>query len=227
MDFRACIFDLDGTLLNTLDDLADSVNLALAESGLCPHPVQAYKKFIGNGVDMLIYRAAGCRSDSQKKPADDDKLQDIKRGFLRIYAENQRRKTRPYDGIVPLLSQLKSRGLRLGVLSNKMHPNTVEVVSFFFPGLFDAVAGQRQGVPPKPHPAGAHALITELGVSADEVLYIGDSGVDMETAQNAGFVAVGALWGFRDEEELSGAGARYLISSPGELLALLDPADRG
>ena len=214
MKISACIFDLDGTLLNTLDDLADSLNPALLRAGLPAHPVSAYKQFVGGGADLLVQRAA--------PQADEELRRRLTQIFLEQYAAKQMDKTGPYDGIKTLLSELARRGIKLGVLSNKMHENTVRITAHYFPGVFETVIGQIDGVPPKPDTAGPNNIIRQMGLHAEQTLYIGDSDVDMYTAGNAGFYAVGAAWGFRGEAELTGAGADAVIGHPLELLGLID-----
>jgi len=213
---RALIFDLDGTLLNTLDDLADSGNAALAALGLPEHPVDAYRLFVGLGVAELVLRML---------PADSRDESTLKRaGALLVdeYKQRWKSKTRPYPGIVEMLSALRQADLPICVLSNKPQDYTDLTVREFFPDVpFTQVRGSRPEVPNKPHPAGALALAGELGLAPGQIVFVGDSATDMKTARGAGMLPVGVLWGFRDEAELSGNGARHLIKAPGELLPLL------
>lgn len=214
---RTVIFDLDGTLLNTIDDLADSMNLALTQHGFPEHPVERYKKFVGNGVAVLTQRAMADFPHTEAQEA-------AVLGDFRVhYARLQRNKTAPYPGIRMLLLDLNRRGVPVSVLSNKPHEDTGRVVRGYFPEIsFFRIVGQSDTVPPKPDPTGVFGVLRDLGCEKEEVLYVGDSLVDMQTAKNAGLYAVGVLWGFRDREELEENGADTLIAEPHELLALLD-----
>ena len=212
--FKAIIFDLDGTLLYTLEDLADSLNHVLREEGLPTHADEAYRFMVGNGLETLVVRAIpeGMRIPAHVRP--------IFQKFVERYRANQTVKTRPYPGIPEALAELSSLGVSLAVLSNKAHPNTISIVKHFFPGLFKAVFGLRPEVPVKPNPAGALEIVGLLGLEPDDCLYLGDSDVDMETAVAAGMFPVGAGWGYRPREELIRAGAKEVIESPSELVRL-------
>ena len=216
MIFRAVIFDLDGTLLHTLEDLGDSLNAALAEKGLPLHSYDEYQAMIGNGQKMLVHRAL------PEDWRDPERAGPVSSRFTEIYQANQCRKTRPYPGVMELLKDLKGRGFRLAVLSNKNQANAAAVVEHYFPGLFEAVRGLRPEWPAKPDPASAMALVGEMGLAPEHFLYLGDSGVDMRTARRAGLRAVGATWGYRRREELEAAGAEAVIDAPAELLDLID-----
>ncbi len=204
------LFDLDGTLLDTLADIADSVNAALAENGLPPHPEQSYRRFVGDGVKNLIARATG--GDEQRSAA-------VLAAYRREYALRLCDKTKPYRGILPTLRALRRKGVPCCVFSNKPHEDTLTLVARLFPRhSFAAVAGQKEGVPIKPDPTGALALCESLGLSPREILYVGDSGVDMQTARAAGMRPLGVSWGFRGREELLAFGAEALLNHPRELL---------
>lgn len=213
MPYRAIVFDLDGTLLNTLDDIADGANAVLAEGGYPTHPVDAYRYFIGNGVATLFERAL---------PEDDRRPSIIRacvEGFRQVYERHWDVKTHLYDGVAELLDALVTRDVRMAVLSNKPHSFTRKSVGRYLSRWpLSPVLGQRDGIPHKPDPAGALEIADELGVAPTEFLYLGDTATDMETARAAGMFAVGALWGFRPEEELREAGAAALIAGPLELL---------
>ena len=213
--FKGIIFDLDGTLLNTLEDLADTLNIVLAEAGLPTHSVESCRSFVGGGLKKLIERAAGDEFVVAKQGAMVDK-------FINLYQANQLKKTHPYAGIVELLANLKRAGYKLGVLSNKNDLNTQIMVEHFFSETFDVVCGFREGVPLKPNPAGGRAVAREMGISPSDIMYVGDSGVDMETARAAGFLPVGVEWGYRSREELSQAGAEIILGEPAYLLELLE-----
>ncbi len=221
MKIQAVIFDLDGTLLDTLEDLADSVNAVLAEQGFPVHPVEAYRYFVGDGAAVLIGRVlpeGQCDAAIQKT---------CLRRFREEYALRWKNKTLPYDGVLPMLARMQTLGLKLAVLSNKPHDATELCVRELLPGIqFDAVVGQVDGRPRKPDPAGALAIAEQLGVLPQEVLYLGDTATDMKTAVGAGMYPVGVLWGFRTGDELQTHGARSLITRPEDLLGLLDDGER-
>jgi len=216
MTHTAVLFDLDGTLLDTLEDLADSMNAVLARRGFDTHPVEAYKTFVGDGVDMLVRRTA-------PKSRGDAKLHgELIEEMGREYADRWANKTRPYDGVAEMLNGLSERGVKMAVLSNKPHDFTELCVGKLLAGWsFDAVQGVCDSVAKKPDPAGALRIAERLGAAPAEFLYLGDTNTDMLTAVAAGMYAVGALWGFRTADELSAHGARTLIQHPTELLALV------
>lgn len=212
---RAVVFDLDGTLLDTIDDLADSCNLALGESGLKGYSVADYKYFVGDGVDELIRRVLVSQN------ADVETFfASVKARYLSLYGTKQRDKTRPYPGIPELLSGLVSLGVVPCVLSNKPDPDTQRVIAHFFPGVpFGLVYGKKPGYGVKPDPRALNEMIGLLGFTRSEILYAGDTYTDMMTAKNAGLSSVGVLWGFRTEEELLRGGAGRLAARPEEILA--------
>jgi len=214
---RALIFDLDGTLLDTLDDLADSGNAVLAALSLPQHPVDDYRYFVGLGVAELVRRML---PEDRRDPAS------VAAALPLLVSEYKTRwnvKTRPYAGIPEMLESLRGRGLPLCVLSNKPQLYTDLTVREFFPDFpFTQVRGEREGVPGKPHPAGALALAAELDLTPGQIAFVGDSATDMKTARGAGMLPVGVLWGFRDAAELTENGARHLIERPAGLLDLLD-----
>lgn len=214
--FRAVIFDLDGTLLYTLEDLADSLNQVLSQEGLPTHNYDDYRFMVGNGLETLVVRAlpSGMRLSAHARP--------VLRKFVELYRSRQVAKTRPYPGILELLETLAARGLRLAVLSNKAHPNTLAVVDHFFPAVFELVLGMRPEVPAKPDPAGALEIARAFGLDPGEILYLGDSDVDMKTAVAAGMYPLGALWGYRPKSELEAAGAAAVIDAPSAMLGVLD-----
>jgi phosphoglycolate phosphatase len=213
---RAALFDLDGTLLDSLADIADAMNGVLAEHGLPTHPLPPYRQFVGDGLRMLVRRAL---PDGQR---DDETIERCVAAMKRLYGERLFVKTAPYPGVAELLDQLQQRNLVLAVLSNKHDGPTRELVDHFF-GLarFATVQGKRDGVPLKPDPTAAIAIASQLEIPAQQWLYLGDTSTDMQTANAAGMVAVGVRWGFRDADELRQAGAQHLISHPRELLELL------
>lgn len=221
MNPRAICFDLDGTLLDTLTDLATSMNAALATLGLPPHPEQAYKTFVGDGMETLARRVlpAARRDDDQLAAA-------CVEAMRAEYAKRWADATKPYAGVPELLDGLVERGLTLAILSNKPDDFTVEAVARLLDRWsFAIVRGVRPDVPPKPDPTGLFALMEELGLpDKADWLYVGDTNTDMRTAAAAGLTSVGVLWGFRERAELEAEGAQHLIAEPSELLELIDLA---
>lgn len=215
MRYLAALFDLDGTLLNTLDDLADSMNGVLTDLGMPIHEPSSYRRYVGDGMLNLALRAApkGTTVETGKRMV----------GMMdERYGRNWHNKTGPYAGIPELLSELARRGVKLAVLSNKPHRFAKIVVNRFFPEIpFAAVYGERDGVPRKPDPAAALDIARELGVPPEQFIYFGDSDTDMRTANAAGMFAAGVAWGFRSTEELTRAGARTIIEKPEQAPALL------
>ncbi len=211
MAYRAAVFDLDGTLLNTLADLADSGNELLASYGMALHPEKAYRYFVGNGSRKLIERILPGRTPEQ--------IDEALARYKAIYEKRLTVKTTPYTGILEMLSALRARGVRMAVCTNK-HVSAAEVlIRKYFPAdSFDAYEGDCPGVPRKPDPAHVRIVLDKMGVGPEETVYLGDSGVDMQTAVNAGVLPVGVLWGFREKEELTENGAEILLSQPLELL---------
>lgn len=207
---RAVLFDLDGTLTNTLEDIAFAMNRALRLHHLPEHPVDAYRYLVGNGARVLAQRAV-----SEKK----EMAESVQQAYQAYYERHNLVRTRPYDGISALLEGLQARGLKLCVFSNKPHADTCRVVAHFFPEVdFAAVRGQMEGVPVKPDPAGALLVAKELDIPPEDFLYLGDTDVDMLCARQAGMHPVGAAWGFRGAEELRQAGAERILQKPEELL---------
>lgn len=212
---KAVIFDLDGTLLDTLGDIAAAGNAVLRKRGLPEHEAEAYKRFIGDGMRNLARRIF----PADHTPTDGPDLDEALADYKAEYARHWRDTTKPYDGIPELLDALVDRGIKLGIVSNKAHEFTGECVSEFVGGWpWSAVIGQRDGIPHKPDPTGALEAAREMGVAPEACAFVGDSGVDMQTGSGAGMKAVGVLWGFRGAEELRENGASALIETPSELL---------
>lgn len=218
---KAVLFDLDGTLANSLSDLADSTNYALSEMGFPTHEREEYKYLVGDGIPKLIERAlpVGEKTEENKK-----KCLDI---FMERYKEHYHDKTVAYDGIPDMLSELKEGGLKIAVISNKAEEMAVKVVEKLFGGMFDVVAGKREGFPTKPDPALTLEVVRQLGVKPQECVLVGDSGMDMAAAVNAGAAPVGVLWGFRLEDELIKNGAEYTIKSPAEIPEIIRKINHG
>lgn len=214
MQYKAVIFDLDGTLVDSLADLSDSVNLMLESYGFPTHEMEQYRYFVGNGSKKLMERTL-----PRDKAASAEFVEEALVKYKAIYKERLLEKTRPYNGVRELLAELKSRGIPLAVCTNKHNDAALTIVKILFvPGTFEEVLGDRPGFPKKPNPATPLEIASHLGVKPDEVAYLGDTSVDMETAVHAGFLPVGVLWGFRPEEELVKSGAKVLLKAPLELL---------
>ena len=212
---HAVIFDLDGTLLNTLGDLRAATNHALEVRGLPPHSMEEIRQFIGNGIRLLICRAM---PEGTPEAEIDAALDD----FKAYYAAHIHDRTVPYDGIPQLLTALRKRGIKVAVLSNKIDSASQQLIEYFFPGKTDVVFGEHVGVPRKPDPTSCRMVMQQLGVHPEQVLYVGDSGTDMQTAKNAGLYAVGVTWGFRSKEVLLEYGADVLVHRPEQILQILD-----
>ncbi len=219
-NYRAVIFDLDGTLLDTLDDLANAANGALHSAGYPQHPVSAYRQFVGNGLRMLVRRALPAGEADRIGPADFETL--VKRTGDN-YARDWAVTTRPYPYVPELLQELRRRDLPLAVVTNKPHEWTLRMLKHYFPDEpFLFIQGAMPDLPHKPDPAGALKAARHLGTAPNETVFVGDSNVDMLTAHNAGMVAVGVDWGFRGAKELQESGADRILYTPLGLLAFLD-----
>lgn len=215
--YRCCIFDLDGTLLNTIESLQNTMNATLSHFNFNPIDEAHIRKFVGDGYKMLVKRAL--------LYAKDEALLHYEQA-LKIYMEefsiHCMDGVMPYDGIHTLLDDLKCRGIRLAVLSNKPHEKTVAGIrEIFGDGYFDFVAGEQPGVNRKPDPEGVFRILKQLDFSAEECLYVGDTNTDMETGIAAGVDTVGVLWGFRDEEELASYRPNYLVRTPEEIIEIV------
>ncbi|MBQ9699858.1 MAG: HAD-IIIA family hydrolase [Lachnospiraceae bacterium] len=214
MKYKAVICDLDGTLLNTLEDLMDSVNYALTNKGMDNISLEQTRRYVGNGVAKLVERAAGGNVTNED-------MESLLIDFRYYYGMHSKDKTKPYDGVVELLSSLKEKGMKLAIVSNKIH-NAVEVLADeYFSGLIDVAIGEMGNVPRKPAPDMIYKAIEELGVEKDEAVFIGDSEVDVATGLNAGIDMVTVLWGFRDKAQLIEAGATVFIDNPEGLISYL------
>ena len=212
---KACIFDLDGTLTDTLDSLIYSVNLTLQEMGLTEISRDQCRRFVGNGARKLIEDALNAAGDKGAT-----RIEEGRQVYGRVFGENCTYHVAPYAGIPEALEELKDRGIRLAVLSNKPHQQTLDVVETFFgKELFDYVQGQMDGIPRKPDPAGIHYILKNMQIPESECLYVGDSEVDIETGKNAGLKTISVTWGFRSEQELREADPEHMIAKPADLLA--------
>lgn len=213
--YKAVVFDLDGTLINSLQDLADSTNFALQKLGYPTHQTESYRYFVGKGVAKLIEAVL---PEEARNEEIEGRMRSL---FDEYYDAHYLDHTLPYPSIPELIEVLKEKKFRLAVVSNKPHAFVRKMVRELFSDSFDIVFGQREGVPRKPDPAGPLEACANMGVKPEECLYLGDSGVDMLTANAAKMTAIGVTWGFRTEEELKDNGAAYIISKPDELMRLL------
>lgn len=210
MKYDAVIFDLDGTLTDTLEDLKNSVNFAMREFGFPERTTDEVRSFVGNGVKRLI-------DLSVPENTSDEVSAECLSVFKSFYKDNSLVSTKPYDGIIPMLEKLKKDGVKTAVVTNKMHEAAVDIVNLFFGELIDVTIGQIDGVAQKPQPDGIYSAIEKLGVSKEKSVYVGDSEVDCITAKNAGIPCIGVTWGFRDREILVGNGADFIINFPEEI----------
>lgn len=210
MKYNAVIFDLDGTILSTLDDLADSVNFALRNNALPERTIDEVRCFVGNGIRLLIERAV-------PKECEKTIVDSVFFDFKAHYKTNCTNKTMPYDGIIDMLNNLKDIGIKLGVLSNKADFAVQELCERYFCNIFDGVLGEVENTPKKPAPDGVYNIIEKMGVVTPRCVYVGDSDVDVLTAKNANLDCIAVSWGFRDVDNLKNAGAEVIVSTPEEL----------
>lgn len=211
MECKAVIFDLDGTLTDTLADLKNSVNYALSELGFPARSVDEIRSFVGNGVRRLIYL-------SVPENTPDEVSEKCLCIFKEYYKNHSFVLTKPYDGIVEMLTELKSREIKVAVVTNKMHTAAADIVEHFFGNLVELTVGQVDGMAQKPQPDGIYLALEKLGVSKENAVYVGDSEVDCVTAHNAGIPCIGVTWGFRDGEVLEANGADFIVNNPQEIL---------
>ena len=212
------IFDLDGTLINTIDDLGQACNHALAACGFPTHKIEDYPRLVGNGINKLIERAL------PEEHRNEETVLRLREYFVPYYDDHNCDLTRPYDGIPELLHTLKAEGHYLAVASNKYQAATEKIVAQLFPGMFDVVLGERDGVARKPHPQIVYDILLDRS-DKSETLYIGDSLVDAETAQAAGVKLILCTWGFCTEEQLMTANPDYMVHHPAEILPIIEQID--
>ncbi len=211
---EAIVFDLDGTLLNTIEDIRDSMNRALVQFGLPTYEADRYCYFVGGGVKILAEQAVG-EENIQLAPQ-------VAQLYQADYGKNSANLTRPYEGVPELLKGLNAKNVPVAVLSNKPHKDTLKVIAHYFPDVkFACIRGQVEGMHPKPDPAGAFAIAKELNVTPANCLYAGDTIVDMACANAAGMKAIGVTWGFRKRDELERGNATYIVDRPQEILELI------
>ena len=213
---KAVVFDLDGTLLNTITDISNSVNAVLKSMGYYQFSEDDYKYFVGRGVDELITKVI------EVGELNPEEFYEIKTGYLEEYAKRKTENTKPYEGIIELLKALNNLQIKVCILSNKPHFQTIDVVEQYFSEIhMTEVYGKKKEFPIKPDPTSLFDMINQLGMERSEILYVGDTNTDMETAVNAGLKKVGVLWGFRTKQELLAAGADYIVEQPSDILRLV------
>lgn len=216
---KLVIFDLDGTLINTIADLAEASNYALSKQGLSGHDVQEYTLMVGHGVKNMLVSAL---EKSLCSAPCEEQVQQALNDFTPYYVEHIDVHTRPYPGMVELLNALNSRGVKLAVASNKFQAGAEKLIAEFFPEVdFVAVLGNKEGLPLKPSAEVVNLILAKAGVAKGDCLYVGDSATDVKTAQNAGVQCAGVTWGFRPESDLVQAGAEHIVKSATELAALI------
>lgn len=212
---KGIIFDLDGTVLSTLEDIQDSLNAVLERNGFSSRDYDQVRMGIGNGSRVLIRK-------SLPENTDEETIDRVAKEFVEEYVQHYNVKSRPYEGIKELLSKLQQKGIKMAINSNKPDRITQMIISESFPEIsFVEVIGQKEGVPRKPDPITAEATIESMGLNKEEILYIGDSETDIKTARNAGLASVGCLWGFRDLKTLQESGAEHIVSRPEEILVFI------
>lgn len=214
--YKHIIFDLDGTILNTLEDLAAATNWVCARHGWPAHEVEEYQYFVGNGASKLLSRVVPAGVELT-----DGLHRQLLEEFTQRYNAHKEDKTTVYAGMPQALRRLKEAGLTLAVLSNKPHGAAYPVVERYYPGIFDAVQGAVDNLPVKPDPTLLHRLMGELGATTGDTLFVGDSNVDIRTAKNGGLTGCGVLWGFRTRTELEAEGADFIAETPAELAELI------
>lgn len=211
MSIKAAIFDLDGTLLNTLEDLCDSTNAALEQYGYPTRTIDEVRRFVGNGVKLLMLRALGI-----EKPEDNAEFEDVFAAFRAHYAEHSNDHTLPYDGVMELMQHLQDAGIEMAIVSNKLDPAVKQLNELYFRQYITVAIGENEaaGVKKKPAPDTVYTALRELGIAAEDAVYIGDSEVDLATAKNSGLPCISVTWGFRDRECLTEHGAQIFCDTP-------------
>ena len=220
--YRCCIFDLDGTLLDTLKSLQNSVNATIAHFGFEPIDGDHIKQFVGDGYKKLVERSLIYCGDGELVH-----YEEALELYMKEFSVHVMDEVGPYPGIPELLEYLKGEQVKIAVLSNKPHEKTLHnIAEIFGADYFDYAAGEREGILRKPDPAGVYMIMEELGVGAEECLYVGDTGTDMETGRNAGVDTIGVLWGFRDEQELGSYHPQYLVREPLEISQIVEQSKK-
>ena len=214
MKYKLALFDMDGTILDTLEDLTDATNVIMEKYGYPTHGIDAVRSFVGNGLRKLIERATPADTDAAKIDA-------MLADFKVYYADHCADKTHPYDGVREMIARLRAKGILTAVVSNKVDEGVQELVKEYFPGLFDLAVGERPDVKPKPAPDMVFSALERMGIDIREAVFIGDSDVDLKTAQNAGIDGIFVDWGFRTPEVLRSLGAEIVVSTPEQVEALI------
>lgn len=212
---KGIIFDLDGTLLDTLEDIKNSMNFALEKYGYTSHTLAEYRNFIGNGALVLTKR-------SMNEFDNMEKINQVYETYMDYYSHHNIVETKPFEGIMEGLRALKQKGLKLAVLSNKPHVDTLPIIEHFFPTIFEVVMGSGPTIPHKPHPSGIQKIIKEMQLSKEEVVLVGDSRVDIQTGMNAVITTIAVQYGYEKKEELTKLNPNYQVVTPQELFSLLN-----
>lgn len=215
MTYKGIIFDLDGTLVNSIEDIADAMNSVLQSYNYPLHSYETYQTFVGGGIQSLVVKAL---PEAHRNAAEIALCFDA---MKTVYGDNCTTKTKAYDGILELLNHLKSREIKMSILSNKADVLTKKVASHLFPDYFDVVAGLTTEALKKPNPAVAINISKTMGIPSEELIFVGDTGVDILTAKNSNMLAIGVSWGFRSKESLIEHGATQVLNHPSELLKIL------
>ena len=215
MKYNSVVFDLDGTLLDTLGDLRDSVNFALQKNNLPERTTEEIRSFVGNGIRLLIELSV---PENTPIEITDKCFQD----FKEYYKDHSAILTKPYDHIIDLMKTLKSKGIKIAVVSNKADFAVKTLMEDYFSGLYDCAYGERAGIPRKPEPDAVFAAIKEMGAEAESTVYVGDSEVDVVTSKNAGLPCIAVTWGFRDKMVLEALQPEYIVDSPEEILNIIE-----
>lgn len=217
MKYKLAIFDMDGTILNTLEDLADSMNYALVQHDMPQRTIDEVRRFVGNGIRKLVERAVPTGTEAAQ-------VDEVFETFTAYYKEHCAIKTRPYEGIPEVLKQLRDIGVKTAVVSNKADFAVQSLCEDYFPGLFDFAVGDKEGQRRKPAPDSVNAVLDKFGMDKSQAVYIGDSDVDYETSQNADMDVIMVGWGFRDEEFILSKGAEFVIHKPDEIVEYIKRA---
>lgn len=213
---KLVIFDLDGTVCDTIEDLAEATNYALGTLGHPTHETEKYKYFVGNGIPKLIYRAL------PEKNRTEPEISEAKKLMLDYYAVHFADNSAPYSGIMEMLSTLKEKGIHIAICTNKAHHMAVTIAEKIFGGIFDCVVGQTDTYPLKPDPTSPKNIMAQFGAQKEETVFVGDSGVDMQTANNAQITSIGVLWGFRTRDELNENGALHIAETPSDIMNIIN-----
>lgn len=214
MKYKAVVFDLDGTLANSLEDLKNAVNYGIKKLGFYEPTVEEYRLFVGNGTEKMIERAL-------KENATKENIEKVKQDYLEYYGKHFADYTKAYEGMPELIQKLHKNGVKIAVVTNKVNSMASTVVTKLYGNYFDIIEGQRDGIPAKPDPTLTLMVMEKLGVKPNECAFVGDSGVDIKTGKNSGAAPIGVLWGFREKEELILNGAKYIAKTAKELEELL------